>query len=1220
MRRRRVSVLFLVALALGLVARADTVQDLQRAALADLWAWRGQARAIVALYRAYGYLDATDSPAAFEKALQQVLNAPDAAPEVKAQVAHLLARQDRDLGKVQEAQRLEAQMGYVLSWRVIGPFDDENKQGFDAVYPPETKLDMGASYVAKSHPVSWRAVPERLVNGVVPLDQVMDPTENVAGYALTFIRVPKDTPCVLRGGYNEAYKLWVDGDLVASRKRYNGRAFDQFADGCTLRKGWNALLVKVCNSDGGWNFELRLTDEKGRALSGWTSTSDPAAVKEPLDKVLAKNGLPPKGMEVNDPGEALKARSESHPDAGSLEDYGQYLLAMRTFDRGDTSHLEILRKAAEASSSDPVPWLVLGDAERDHNKRRADYQKALDVAPKNPLALERMARHYLDRGMPFPALQYLDRAVAAEPDCLPTRALQCQVRLQFASEGIGDADLQALYSAHPGCAVVQLAYLASLRKLGDPAQETETMERYRETHQEDTGAWYDAIADEVRTGHTGRVLELFTQMEARFPLDRMLIYRHASYLLAQNQPKEAEGLVAAALKWCPDWPEGHDLQGDLLRALGDSSKALAEYQAALTLRPQMESVKRKVSFLSPQGEGFESQYRVEPKDLPTALGTFSGQQAVVLLDNTAIKVQPSGLSSRYVQMVIQVLQPAAAQQLQTWPITFDPDRQEVRILDASILKPDGTKVHADVMVTDALSDPRYRLYYRNRNMVLSFPSLSAGDRLWIEYKISDIGERNEYGRYFGDIETFAGQSPILLKQYTLIMPSDLPLYVHAERLSTEPIVVTRSSEKIYRWVVRDIPQVEQEPDMPGFTDVLPYLHVSTFQDWDAMGAWYAKFISDQWQVTPEVKAKVAELIQGATTTEAKVSAIHRWVVQQTHYVGLEFGVHGFRPYKVGQIFERRFGDCKDKAILTAAMLRQAGLDACMVLVRTRDLGSIYPTPASLAIFNHAITYVPELNLFLDGTAEYSGLHELPYQDQGVWVQLVWPDGRTKRMETPVDKAADNQYRAVYRVEVPASGTSAEARGAVTVIGQQCAWLRRRFQDKDKLREQLEKDISGAFPGTHLSSATASDLADLSSPVTFSFDGTLGQVVSPDGEHEVSLPVWMGQLNLFAGFAALAQRHYPLEIDYPWVQEYDVTFTLPRGATAKAMAPVSIHTPFGSVTRTFSGGERQVSVKLTVELGVREVSPQDYPAFRAFCQAADKAAGERLRVQLAGGKP
>ena len=49
------------------------------------------------------------------------------------------------------------------------------------------------------------------------------------------------------------------------------------------------------------------------------------------------------------------------------------------------------------------------------------------------------------------------------------------------------------------------------------------------------------------------------------------------------------------------------------------------------------------------------------------------------------------------------------------------------------------------------------------------------------------------------------------------------------------------------------------------------------------------------------------------------------------------------------------------------------VDARIVLVRTRHNGAIVDQPASLSVFDHAITYVPELDMYLDGTAEHSGV-------------------------------------------------------------------------------------------------------------------------------------------------------------------------------------------------------------------------------------------------------
>ena len=1222
MALRRIAYILAAVLFFALASRASTdpYGALEKEALGGLWEHRGDPGGIVALYRADALQENLDSAQPYEEVLKRVIGAPDSDPEVRAHAIGRLERLYRDHGKIEEAKRLNALQGFILAWRVIGPFDDENKVGFEAEYPPEKEWKVEGSYEGKGHSVAWREMPEPAPWGVVPLDQLLDPAERVVGYAMTFVRVERDTPCVLRGGYNEAYKMWVDGEYVAGRKVYNGRALDQYADACTLRRGWNVILVKLCNQDDAWNFTLRITDGVGGGLKGWRATADPSQVEETMAKMIAKDGTPPPSFKFEDPEGRLAEKAEKTPTAENLFLYGMCLTDQRTYDRTDDKNVQTLRKAAQAEGSTPAMWVALGDAEEDHNKKRAAYQRALDEDASNVEALERMARYELQRGLPFAALPYVERAAKAHPESPSIQAMEGALRLQYITDGLAASELTALHRRHPECPDVMESYMEGLKAMGQAAELSAALEAYRQVNQSEPGAWYNEIADLIGSGRSQETIHLFEEMEKRFPMDRTVVFRHASYLLSLNHAKEALEIVAPAMRWAPDWPEGLELNGDALEALGRTDEALAQYQEALILRPQMESVKRKVTFLKPQQEGFEAQYRIAAKDLPADVGPYVDQQGVVILDNTAVKVQPNGLSSRYVQRVIQVLQAGAAHQMQYWPIPFDPDRQEVRILEASILKADGSKIHADTMVTDALSDPQYRLYYRNRNLVLSFPSLTAGDRLWIEYKISDVGESNDYGQYFGDLVPFGSSMPILMKQYTLILPASFPLSIEVKDVSVQPIILTLKGEKSYRWVVRNIDRMQQEPGMPGYTEVGPYLHVSTFQNWDAMGAWYAKFIADQWESSPEVKAKVAELTKGCATPEDKARAIHRWVVQQTHYVGLEFGVHGFKPYKVRQIFERRFGDCKDKAILMAAMMREAGLDACMVLVRTRDNGDIAPNPASLAIFNHCICYLPQLDLFLDGTAEYSSLHELPFQDQGIWVLLVWPDGRTKRVETPADKPESNSYSADYVLRVPSSGTDVEAAGEVQIRGQECSWIRRRYQDPDKVQEQLQKDLSNSFPGTQLKQAETSPMGDLLSGVTISYKGMLGQAARPDGKGRVSLPIWIGHLSLSNTYATLTDRTFPLEIDYPWTQSYRVAYELPPGANAPSPSPVDIKTPYGSVARSSSRDGSRLTVTTTVVLAVRRVMPDQYDAFREFCKEADQVVDERLRIELGGGQP
>lgn len=111
-----------------------------------------------------------------------------------------------------------------------------------------------------------------------------------------------------------------------------------------------------------------------------------------------------------------------------------------------------------------------------------------------------------------------------------------------------------------------------------------------------------------------------------------------------------------------------------------------------------------------------------------------------------------------------------------------------------------------------------------------------------------------------------------------------------------------------------------------------------------------------------------------------VKAVYRWVIDNTRYVALEFGIHTLQPYPVSAVFHRRHGDCKDKAALMVAMLKEAGIPANLVLLRTNDLGDLQDSIPTFAHFNHALVFVPGENLWLDGTVLHHGSEELPQGD------------------------------------------------------------------------------------------------------------------------------------------------------------------------------------------------------------------------------------------------
>ena len=400
--------------------------------------------------------------------------------------------------------------------------------------------------------------------------------------------------------------------------------------------------------------------------------------------------------------------------------------------------------------------------------------------------------------------------------------------------------------------------------------------------------------------------------------------------------------------------------------------------------------------------------------------------------------------------------------------------------------------------------------------------------------------------------------------------------------------------------------------MPGLSELTPYVHISTFRDWRALTDWYWGLVQDQFKLDRKIREKVAELVEGKTTVAAKVAVIHNWVVTNTRYIGLEFGIHGHKPYKVATVFARGYGDCKDKAALMIAMLDEAGIEAGIVVLRTVDKGAIEPFPVSLAVFNHAICYVPELDLYLDGTAEFSGTRELPAGDQGATVMIV---SETLRKSTTIPRAGPeaNHITDTYTITL-GDGAGVELEGARQLTGQLCASYRSAFQEEAKRREMLETQWRSSVPNTTIAAAEFTGLKALEQDVSYTYNGSVPDLLTTEPDGTVSFKAFLSPQNLTSNYASLAEREHDIVLRFPWMSTKTMRYVLPEGATVLELPePFELHTKHLDCSITTSEQDGAVVVEYTIVMKALRISVSEYAAFRDTCRAIDEKQSERIRI-------
>jgi transglutaminase superfamily protein len=356
----------------------------------------------------------------------------------------------------------------------------------------------------------------------------------------------------------------------------------------------------------------------------------------------------------------------------------------------------------------------------------------------------------------------------------------------------------------------------------------------------------------------------------------------------------------------------------------------------------------------------------------------------------------------------------------------------------------------------------------------------------------------------------------------------------------------------------------------------------------------------------------------AGAKRAIVRALYDFVVSQTRYVGLEFGIHGFKPYRVDDVLRRRFGDCKDKASLLHALLESVGIDSRLVLLRMKRLGRIPEAPASLAVFNHAIVYVPDLDLWLDGTASHSGSRDLPGEDRGASV-LVLDGGGPPRFGTiPDARPEDNLVDTEFEVALGPDGAAAVT-GRSRITGAQAPQYRRAYLSEHERRAQLEKAFNRTFPGLRVREVKVSDLTRLEDDVAMTFALEAPRYAQRDGTGLRFTP--FGSAGGYVeAYASLSTRRHDLVLGEPMRNRFAYAFLLPAGWKAvEVPEDAAADGPDAAFEVRHRVEGRTVRVEGHVTFKTGRVPAARYPAFRELAAALDRAFARRIRIAPAAAR-
>ena len=373
------------------------------------------------------------------------------------------------------------------------------------------------------------------------------------------------------------------------------------------------------------------------------------------------------------------------------------------------------------------------------------------------------------------------------------------------------------------------------------------------------------------------------------------------------------------------------------------------------------------------------------KAIPVALGGSPPAGRVtygyeLLVDDRQDRVDSAG-RMMFRHIAYRLLDKQAVQDHSQIEIVFDSSYQQLVLHSVRVLR-GGRAIDelraSRIRVVQRESRVDYQIYDGSLSLILLMEDVRQGDV--VEYSYTRRGGNPVFGSHYMSSVTVQSDVPVGRLEFRLLWPSTRRLYIRKEATGLEPVIRTSGPYVEYEWQATNVPPRVLDADLPSWYDPFPELQLSDFPTWRAVAEWGDSLFSSVAEgVSPASLAAPLASIRSTTGSSADaVLAALRWVQDEVRYLGVEIGVNSHKPAAPGAVARRRYGDCKDKALLLVMLLRELGVTAHVALVSTGYLDHIGRFAPTADLFDHAIVvaeiggrayWVDPTELYQRGTLE-----------------------------------------------------------------------------------------------------------------------------------------------------------------------------------------------------------------------------------------------------------
>lgn len=454
------------------------------------------------------------------------------------------------------------------------------------------------------------------------------------------------------------------------------------------------------------------------------------------------------------------------------------------------------------------------------------------------------------------------------------------------------------------------------------------------------------------------------------------------------------------------------------------------------------------------------------------------------------------------------------------------------------------------------------------------------------------------------------RDPVQISTFTVTLPADSSLRWWSNRDSAAPVLRKVSGDNVYEWSVRDQQRIEKETINNSLEDCSLVVHIApsefeiagragSMRSWKNFGKWCYALYQEKNALPAGAIQDVRSLVGPTDGPKEKIRKVYEYMQTRTRYVSVQLGLGGWQPFDASYVHEHGYGDCKALSNYTIALLKEAGITAYPVLVRTGQYQHVMIPEFPSNQFNHVVVCatVPQDTVWLECTDQTMPMGHLGKDVENRFGLLLSPDGGTL-IAMPSSTPLENEQVRTANIAISYFG-DATGHLRVTWDGDQGDRVRNALVDETPAGRLQWAIQSLVHPNARLNDYKIAGVEEHRSEISMSAEFAIGHFAFGSQSRLFIVPNMMEQRSYVP--PEISQRLTPVFFNYPYLDIDSIRYVLPEGVKVEALpAPVDIQSSFGTFSeRTVVFGDTAIQFVRRLQVHEYSIPASQYSEYRKF---------------------